>query len=466
MPEPDDLIVRGGTVYTPLGPRAASIHVSAGRIRALDDGATPAREVSDATGLLVLPGAIDVHVHSRDPGAPEKEDFGSLTAAAAVGGVTTVIDMPNTVPGVDGAEVFADKTDIAARTALVDFGLWGLIRAGSTPSRIEELAEAGAIGFKAYLGYAWRRSTRQVVQALDHEAADLEPPPDYGTVAALAPGALRWGLPIVLHAEDAGVLAASTRGIVNYEDILAARPPLAEAVAVAAAGEIAKATGTHLHIAHLSSAAGLAAGRAAVAGGARLTMETCPQYLWLSEDDAERLGPVLKMYPPVRTAEDRGALRQGLGAGDIAIVATDHAPHSDQEKIGQTWAGAAAGSPGVQTLLLSSLELGQRMGDLGAAVRWVAQNPAAMFRLPGKGRIEPGADADLVLVDPRERTQVRSDQMYSRQRHGALEGMQFGFAVRRVYSRGELVAFGGKPTGTPGRGRLVSPPRPGSTGHA
>jgi allantoinase len=460
LPEPDDLVVHGGTVYTPAGPRQASIHVSGGRIRALDDGQAPAREIGDATGLLVLPGAIDVHVHSRDPGAAEKEDFASLTAAAAVGGVTTVIDMPNTVPGVDGADVFAVKADIAASKALVDFGLWGLIRGGSTPSRIEELAEAGVIGFKAYLGYAWRRSTRQVVQVLDHQEADLDPPPDYGTVAALAPGALRWGLPIVLHAEDPSVLAAAVREAVNYEDILAARPPLAEAVAVAAAGEIARDTGAHLHIAHLSSAAGLAAGRAAIATGARLTMETCPQYLWLSEADADRLGPIIKMYPPVRTAADRDALQQGLATGDIRVVATDHAPHSDQEKIGQTWAGAAAGSPGVQTLLLSCLELAKRMGDVGAAVRWLSENPAALFRLPGKGRIEPGADADLVLVDPRERTLVRSDQMYSRQRHGALEGLEFSFAIRRVYSRGDLVAFGGRPVGTPGRGWLLRPTRP------
>jgi dihydroorotase-like cyclic amidohydrolase len=139
-------------------------------------------------------------------------------------------------------------------------------------------------------------------------------------------------------------------------------------------------------------------------------------------------------------------------------VATDHAPHADGEKLGRSLEDALPGSPGVETLYLSCLELARRLGDVTAAARWVAEGPARTLRLhPRKGAIQPGADADLVLVDPNAETAVSAGAMHSRQRHGALEGQRFGFAVRAVYSRGELVARDGEPVGRPGRGRLVRP---------
>lgn len=433
--------------------------VAGGAVVAVAPDAGPAAEEVDARGLLVLPGGVDAHVHGRDPGFPEKEDFATLTAAAAAGGITTVVDMPNTVPAVEHAAVFQEKVELLSERALVDFGLWGLLGGRSTPEDVEALLDAGAVGLKAFLGYAIRRRNRQVVYTPDQDDPELEPPADYGAVARLAPDLARRRAPLAVHCEDPSILRAFQRPLVAYGDVLASRPALAEAVAIAALGVISQRTGLEVQVVHLSSALGLAAARDAGRAGARLVLETCPQYLLLTDEDAARLGPAAKMFPPIRTAADRAALREALREGRIARVGTDHAPHADEEKLGSL-EEALPGSPGVQTLYLSCLELAREQGDVAAAARWVAEGPARTLGLrPRKGAIEPGADADLVLVDPAAETAFRTEAMHSRQRHGALEGRRVGFAIRAVYARGEVVAREGRPVARPGRGRLVRPVR-------
>ena len=445
------MIVAGGSVYTPGGLQEVDLHVAGGRIERLEPWARPTGPgVVDATGLWVLPGAIDAHVHGRDPGFPEKEDFGTLTAAAAAGGVTTVLDMPNTLPGVADAAVFEAKRRAIAGRALVDHGLWALVRSSSTPDQVAGLAEAGAIGFKAYLGYAVRRSTGQVLYTPAAAEPDLEAPAGYGTLARLAEALAATGVPVAAHAEDPSVLLASSTRVEDYQDLLASRPAVAEAVAVSALGALSRTLGLRVHVVHLSSRAGLDSALAERAAGADLTLETCPQYLWLSDADYTRLGPVMKMFPLVKTAVDREALRAALLRGDIDTVGTDHAPHTDQEKLHHPLAEAHAGSPGVQTLLLSCLELARQAGEPLRAVPWVTEHPARIFGLyPRKGTIQPGSDADLVLVDPRGRTRVREEEMASRQRHGALDGLDLSFAIRAVFLRGEPPA--------PGRGEFLRP---------
>jgi dihydroorotase-like cyclic amidohydrolase len=432
------------------------VAVAGGRIVEVGTALTAGGEEVDAGGLWVLPGAVDAHVHSRDPGFLEKEDFGSLTAAAAAGGVTTVVDMPNTVPAVDSASVFEEKAELASSRALVDFALWGLVRSTSTAADCHGLLDAGAVGLKLYLGYALRRNARQVVYTLEGGDPDLERPPGYGTLARLAPELARRGAPVAVHCEDPDVLRELARPLRSYADLLASRPPLAEAIAVEAVATVSLETGLEAHVVHLSSAAGVAAARRARAAGARLEVETCPQYLWLTAADFERMGGAMMVYPPVRGARDRDALLQALREGVIDRVATDHAPHTDVEKLGGSLHETAPGSPGVQTLYLSCLELARRLGDAAAAVRWAAEAPARALGLDGrKGAIRPGADADLVLVDPGAETVVTAEAMHSRQRRGALEGRRFGFAVRAVWSRGELVSRDGSPVAQAGRGRLV-----------
>lgn len=454
-----ELVIAGGTAGTADGPRQVDVHVSDGVITALEEhnARHPAgARVVDAVGMYVLPGAIDVHVHGRDPGFPEKEDFGTLTLAAAAGGVTTVIDMPNTIPGVDSSGVLESKAALAHSNAHVDFGFWGLIRSSSTAEQLEGLARSGATGFKAYLGYAFSLSRKQVQYSPDSDDPDLEAPPDYGTLLRLAPAVAQLGLPLVIHAEDPGILAAFRRPLESYADVLASRPPEAEAVAIAAAAAITDSFGARLHIAHLSSALGLRAAESALRYGSRLSLETCPQYLWRTDADFEKLGTLMKMYPPVRTSADRQALIDGVDKGVIGIVATDHAPHTDAEKA-RSLEDAAAGSPGVQTLYLSCLELAQRLGDVWKAPKWVCEGPAALIGLhESKGKIAPGFDADLAIVDPRRSTIFRPAMMKSKQKHGALEGLESSFSIVEVYVRGRLVVKKGRAVGGP-IGRMVKP---------
>lgn len=458
MTSSGQLLFVGATVYTAEGPRAADVRVADGVITEVESDAArdAGSTVVDLRGMYLLPGGIDVHVHSRDPGFPEKEDFGSLTAAAAAGGVTTVIDMPNTVPAVDAAGMLEAKAALARAKAHVDFGLWGLVRSTSTPEQLQGLAAAGATGFKAYLGYAFRLSRKQVLYSVDSSDPDLEDPPDYGTLARLGPVLQEIGLPLVIHAEDPGILKAFSRPFETYADVLAARPSEAEAVAISAAAAVARQAGIHLHVAHLSSALGLRAAQEAMAGGTRLTVETCPPFLWLTEADYPRLGTAMKMAPPVRTAHDRAALREGLRDGSIAIVATDHAPHTDEEKA-RDLDGAPPGSPGVQTLYTSCLQLAHELGDVWHAPRWVAEAPARLAGLAeSKGRIAPGYDADLVVVDPKTSTTFAPRSMRSRQRHDALSGLKVGFTVKSVYLRGMPVFRSGRPATRPA-GRLARP---------
>src|SRR6266480_7536203 len=346
-----ELLIKGGTVYTPDGARDTDVLISDGVITRVEPSLRTDGKVLDAKGLYVLPGGVDVHVHSRDPGFPEKEDFASLTEAAAAGGVTVVLDMPNTVPAVDTAGMLESKAAMAHSKAHVDFGLWGLIRSSTTTDQLEAMAAAGAIGFKAYLAYSFSISRKQVLYSPGSEDPDLEPPADYGTLARLAPAVAHLGLPLAIHAEDPTVLAAFRRPISSYGDLLLSRPPDAEAVAVSAAAAVARESGVHLHIAHLSSALGLQAAEDAMRIGTELTLETCPQFLLLSAGDFDRVGSAMKMLPPIRTEADRQALVDGLRRGVISIVSTDHAPHTDEEKA-QDFERAPAGSPGVQTLYL------------------------------------------------------------------------------------------------------------------
>ncbi len=373
--------------------------------------------------VLRLPGAIDAHVHGRDPGYPEKEDFGSLTAAARAGGVTTVLDMPNNVPAPDAGEVLQLKAAFVAERARVDYGLWGLLRASSTADALRGLADAGAIGFKAYLGYSYRLSARTVTYAPDAAGdPDLEPPPSYETLDRLGPALASLGLPLAVHAEDPEVLLGAARPVVSYADLLESRPAEAEALAIRRCAEVARRHGFRLHVVHVASALGVDAVREARGAGTRMSVETCPQYLWLCDADFERVGPWMKMFPLIRTAEDREVVRAALLEGVIDTLGTDHAPHTAAEK-DRSPDSAHAGSPGVQWLYVAALEFARRFGgDPSLAVRWVADSPARIFGLEPNGQVEVD-DAAVTLA---------GEGALSRQPRSALDGLEFGFRVLRV----------------------------------
>ena len=322
MTDMADLVIRNGTVVSADSTVVASVAIKDGAILAVgaDAAMPPARDTLDATGLYVLPGAIDVHVHFRDPGYPHKEDWQSGTAAAAFGGVTTVFDMPNTIPPTGTREALEAKHRIAAAKAHVDFGLYGLL-GEDTIAHLPALIEGGVIGFKLYMGNTFGNI----------------PSPSTGGMLEAFEVVASTGKRISLHAETATIMARREErmraaGRVDPLAHLAARPAVVAVEAVSRAAILAEWTGARIHILHISSAEELRPLREARARGGDITGETCPQYLLLSSADYARLGGVIRVNPPVREARNQEPLWAALADGTIDMIATDHAPHAIEEK--------------------------------------------------------------------------------------------------------------------------------------
>jgi len=430
-----DLIVRGD---------AGDVGVEDGRIAALGpELAGPARCELDARGLLVLPGAVDVHVHLNDPGRADWEGFATGTAALAAGGTTTFVDMPlnSTPPTVDGAG-FDAKLRAAEGVARVDFALWGGLVPGD-PDRLDELAARGVVGFKAFMS---------ATGMPEFAAAD-----DLTLYDGLRRAA-RLGLPVAVHAESDAITAglaarAAAAGRRTMRDYLDSRPAIAETEAIARAIHLAEETGAALHVVHVSTGRGAVLVAEARARGVDVSCETCPHYLALTGEDAERLGAVAKCAPPLRSADERETLWDALRAGRIGMVASDHSPAPPELKRDDDAFASWGGIMGCQTLyavvLTEALERGLAPADVG---RLVATAPARRFRLAGKGLLEVGADADLALVDPTATGPLRADELRYRHRTSPFVGRDLGCRVVRTLLRGVDVGAGAAP-----RGRLVRP---------
>lgn len=386
-----DLVINGGTVVNDAAAFTASVAIKDGVIVAVGDAQAmpPARETLDATGMHVLPGAIDVHVHFRDPGYPHKEDFASGTAAAALGGVTTVFDMPNTIPPTGTAEILAAKQTMAAEKAHVDFGLYGLL-GEDTIANVPALVAGGVIGFKLYMGNTFGKipspSTGGMLEAFE----------------AVAPTGKR----VSLHAETNSVMerretALRTAGRTDALAHLASRPAVVAIEAVSRAAILAEWTGARCHILHISSADELRPLREAKERGVDITGETCPQYLFLDTDDYARLGGIIRVNPPVREKRNQEPLWAALADGTVDMIATDHAPHSREEKTRNDIWTVDCGFPGVETQMPSMLtEVNAGRMTICDYVRWSAVNPAKVWGLyPRKGVIQAGAEADIAIVD-------------------------------------------------------------------
>jgi len=386
-----DLLIDGGTIVSPNAAYRASIAIQNGVIHAIGAASAmpPARQTLDASGLHVLPGAIDVHVHFRDPGYPQKEDFESGTAAAAFGGVTTVFDMPNTLPTVATPQALADKHRIATAKAYVDYGLYAVLGEDSL-AHVEALIDGGIIGFKLYMGNTFGRIATPSTGAM-LEAFEIVAPT---------------GKRISLHAETNSIMERrETRlraaGRLDPLAHLASRPAVVAVEAVARAAILAEWTGARIHVLHISSAAELRPLAEAKARGVDITGETCPHYLLLSEADYETFGGVIRVNPPVREAANRQPLWDALCNGTIDIVATDHAPHAPEEKTRPDIWTVDCGFPGVETQMpLMLTEIGRGRATIQDYVRWSAERPARIFGLyPRKGTLTVGSDADIAIVD-------------------------------------------------------------------
>ncbi len=386
-----DLVIHGGTVVSPDAEYKASIAVKNGKILAIGekDAMPDAMETLDATGLHILPGAIDVHVHFRDPGYPQKEDFASGTASAAFGGVTTVFDMPNTLPAISDAQSLKEKHAIASAKAYVDYGLYAVLGEDSLPN-VGDLIDGGIIGFKCYMGNTFGRI----------------PSPTTGAMLELFEIVAPTGKRISLHAETNSIMErreARLRQMGRTDPLahLAARPAVVATEAVARAAILAEWTGARIHVLHISSAAELRPLAEAKSRGVDITGETCPQYLLLSADDYEAMRGIIRVNPPVREAENQDPIWQALVDGTIDMIATDHAPHAPEEKTREDIWTVDCGFPGVETQMpLMLTEVARRKASLSDYVRWSAENPAKSWGLfPKKGALMVGSDADIAIVD-------------------------------------------------------------------
>ena len=423
MPDADLLI---------CGAEPADVAIADGLIVAVGrELGLSAAETVDAAGLHVLAGAVDAHVNFNDPGRADWEGWASGTAAAAAGGTTCVIDMPlNAHPPTLDADSFRQKLAAAGAGAVTDFALWGGLVPGNV-DRLAELAELGVAGFKAFMCPSGID---------DFEAAD-----DLTLLEGMKEAA-RLRLPVAVHAESAAItaeLAARATGR-GWRDYTASRPVGAELEAIARAIELAEQSGCSLHVVHVSTGRGVRLVTAARERGVDVTCETCPHYLALDEDDLEALGAIAKCAPPLRSRTDRDDLRAELAAGSIDFVASDHSPAPPALKEGDDAFAVWGGISGCQSLLALAL-------TEGVPHELISERPAARFRLAGKGRLEPGADADLVLVDPGVESVLRAADLRYRHPHSPYVGRHLRGRIAGTWLRGRRVVAG-EP-----RGRLVRP---------
>jgi allantoinase len=446
-----DVAVRGGTVVTAAGPQRLDVGIADGAFAALEPALEGAADTEvDATGLTVLPGAVDGHIHLNDPGRSDWEGFATGTRALAAGGATVGVDMPLNAspPTVDGT-AFDAKVAAARGTAHVDYALWGGLVPGNLDA-MEELAERGVAGFKAFMSNSGIEDFAR--------ADDLTLYEGMRRAAALR-------LPVAVHAESEAITAglaarARAEGRSGVRDYLASRPLVAETEAIARAIHLAAAAGCALHVVHVSTGAGVALVAAARAGGVDVSCETCPHYLVLSEEDAEALRGLAKCAPPLRPAVERDALWNAIAAGDVPMVASDHSPAPPELKEGDDAFAAWGGISGCQSML--ALVLGPGHRERGLALETVAAItagfPARRLRLPGKGAITVGNDADLALVALGGEHVLRAEELEYRHKHSPYVGRRVRARVVTTILRGRLVFAGGQVVGEPA-GRLVTPSR-------
>jgi len=406
------MLIRGATL---ADGRRRDVRVRGAHIDAVGEDleAGPDERVLDGTGKRLLPGMIDVHVHFREPGASHKETWTTGSHSAAAGGVTTVVDQPNTDPPTVNGAAFDEKLEFAA-DSVVDFGLNGGVAPGWQPAELFE-RPLFALG-EVFLA----DSTGEMGIEVDAFEAALR----------RVRGS---GVPMTVHAEDAEEFNRSALDRDDPDAWSAYRRAQAEVVAVRRACRLAADVGTRIHVAHASTPEGID-----VAAESGMTCEVTPHHMLLSRGDLAELGTFGRMNPPLRRERLRQGVYDRVVDGTVDIVATDHAPHTREEKDASIW-DAPSGVPGVETalpLLLAEVRWGsltyERVRDL------TARNPARAFGLARKGTIAAGNDADLVLVDPESSREIRAADLHTKCDWTPFEGWD-GIFPEWTMVRGEMV---------------------------
>lgn len=421
---PCDAVLLADRVITPAGDHPAAVAVANGRIVAVTapGDAPPARRTLRLSeGEVLMPGLVDTHVHLQEPGRSGWEGVRSGTRAAALGGTTTVVDMPlDALPVTTDLAGLRTKRQALTGRCAVDVGLWG----GAVPglAGLTELQLAGVLGFKAFL------SPTGCEDFLPLGAVELEQ-----ALARLAPT----GLPLLVHAEDEAHALPLCSPALSYSTYLASRPSTIETAAVAVLIDALRRVGGWAHIVHVSSAGTVDLLRQARRERLRLTAETCPHYLVRPAETIDAGDTRVKALPAVRGADEADALWEALADGLLDLVVSDHSPSAPG---GKSTGDFALDAPGVSSLQLrlpviwtAARERGHSLVDVA---RWLAQAPADLAGLPHKGRIAVGADADFVVLAPDETMVVVPDQLAHRQLGTPYDGWQLTGSVRATWLRG------------------------------
>ncbi|NGP44851.1 allantoinase AllB [Bacillaceae bacterium SIJ1] len=424
-----DVEIKNGTLVHADRLEKANVYIKDGKIAAVSATELPGAEKTiDASGQYVFPGFIDTHVHSRDPGGTHKEDFAHSTRAAAAGGITSIFEMPNTKPPVDNPANFdAQKANLSEK-AFVDFGLWGICLGHLNNDQQLPLAKKGVIGLKFFWGYAVHQKTFELMYNYKPGMEDVIPPFTDGEVYEMFEHAAKTDKVFAIHAENSALIQQLTarveaRGGKTYRDLLEGRPSLAESLTIETGISMARATGARLHILHISTKEGVELVRKAQQEGLPITGETCPHYLFLHEGDYEKVGPKMKVYPPVKFKEDQDALWEGLADGTLSHVCSDHAPHTAEEKDGDLWS-IPAGMCGVESLaplMLNAVSEGRL--ELTDVSRLLAEGPAKLFGVDKqKGTLAIGSDADVTIVDMNVHKPIVEAELHSKSKVTAYDG--------------------------------------------
>ncbi len=417
------LLIQNGRVVDPVNATVSILDIFAenGRIVQMEKNIeAEADVVLDATGLIVCPGLIDMHVHLRDPGLTYKEDIFTGTAAAARGGVTAVACMANTDPVVDSPEQIQYIKEKAAQgngVHVYPIGAVSVGMRGEEPTNGDALKQAGAV-------------------ALSDDGCNVDNANLMRDVMILAK---RLQLPVLCHCEDTSMVEnrAVNEGSVSRQLWLEGRPAIAEEIMVMRDAMLAEETGAHVHICHISTAKSVDIVRRMKKHGVPITCETCPQYFTLTEDEILTQGSLARVNPPLRTAKDIKGIIAGLKDGTIDAIATDHAPHSPEEKA-RSLTRAPSGMVGLETSLAITLTELYHTGKmkLPDLIRAMAYNPASILHLSSKGRLSLGGDADITIFDPEQEWVINPEEFASKSRNTP-------FAGRKVKGRVKYTIIGG-----------------------
>jgi len=432
------------------GVRPASLHIRDGAIVGVFEfDRIPADcRLDDAGDLVVMPGIVDTHVHVNEPGRTDWEGFETATRAAAAGGVTTIVDMPlNSIPATTSVEALAAKRSAAHGKCFVDVGFWGGVVPGNSAS-LEPLWLAGVLGFKCFL--------------VPSGVEEFESVTD-GDLRAAAPILARLGAPLLVHAELPGPIDAAQARIGasdprRYATYLATRPKAAENAAITQLIALCREYGVRTHVVHLASSEAVAMIDEARAAGLPLTVETCPHYLTFAAEEIPDGATVFKCAPPLRDRDNREQLWAALAGGTMQMVASDHSPSPPAMKLLATgdFLRAWGGISSLQiTLAATWTEASARGHSLNRLAQWMCRAPAQLAGLGGKGVLEIGADADLVVWDPDAEVTVDAQTLHHRHPLTPYDGRRLRGRVERTYLRGDVVETRAEPSSIP-RGRLLT----------